>query len=252
MQSEKQIYELIRNAGKAILEIYNDQALFEQVETKADASPLTLADKKSHEIIDEGLKRLFPEIPVISEEGKDMPFENRKDFKKFWLVDPLDGTKEFINRNGDFTVNIALIEGHYPVAGFIYMPVQDVLYVGSEEGAFRYDKEGKTNLQVNGSTSERVAVRSRSHASPEEEEILQKYLVEKEMSRGSSLKFCAVAEGSADLYYRHGPTMEWDTAAGQAILEAAGGRMYIGNKEELRFRYNKENLLNSGFLCLGF
>ncbi|MDH5383040.1 MAG: 3'(2'),5'-bisphosphate nucleotidase CysQ, partial [Cyclobacteriaceae bacterium] len=175
-----------------------------------------------------------------------------KDFKKFWLVDPLDGTKEFINRNGDFTVNIALIEGHYPVAGFIYMPVQDVLYVGSEEGAFRYDKEGKTNLQVNGSTSERVAVRSRSHASPEEEEILQKYLVEKEMSRGSSLKFCAVAEGSADLYYRHGPTMEWDTAAGQAILEAAGGRMYIGNKEELRFRYNKENLLNSGFLCLGF
>ena len=250
---EVKILELMVNAGHAILEIYNNKALFNQIEQKSDNSPLTLADKKSHEIINEGLKKLFPEIPIISEEGKDVPYQTRKLYDKFWLVDPLDGTKEFINRNGEFTVNIALIENGYPTEGYIYVPVTGELDEGGiNRGAYKWIENKREPIQVRNNKNNRTAVRSRSHASPEEEAILKKYLVTQEISKGSSLKFCAVASGKADLYYRHGPTMEWDTAAGQAILEAAGGRMFIGNSEEIRFKYNKESLLNSGFLCLGF
>lgn len=246
------IEQIAIEAGHAILEVYNNETLFSQIDTKADDSPLTLADQRSHEVIMEKLKLHYPEIPIISEEGKHLPYEMRKDYDLFWLVDPLDGTKEFIRRNGEFTVNIALMKGKYPIAGVIYVPVTDVLFSAFEGVATKTENGKKATISISKSAENRIAVRSRSHASEEEEGVLNHYKVTKDISRGSSLKFCAVADGSADLYYRHGPTMEWDTAAGQAILEAAGGKVYRGNTEEERFYYNKENLLNPGFLCLGF
>ena len=250
----QEIIEIAKKAGDEILKIYEDKTSFEsQIDYKADNSPLTVADKASHQVIHAALISSFKDIPVLSEEGKEMAYNDRKSWERFWLVDPLDGTKEFIKRNGEFTVNIALIENHKPTLGVIYAPVKDTFWTGAENyGAHKIEKGSKTAIEVNKKEAERTAVRSRSHASPEEEAVLQHYLVTNEISIGSSLKFCMVAEGKADVYYRHGPTMEWDTAAGQAILEAAGGRMFIGNDERLPFVYNKENLLNPGFLCLGW
>ncbi|TRX51634.1 3'(2'),5'-bisphosphate nucleotidase CysQ [Fulvivirga sp. M361] len=245
--------ELIRlsiQAGEEILKIYNDPATADVVDYKSDDSPLTLADQASHKILEKGLKELHPEIPIISEEGRQLEYEERKDLDLFWLVDPLDGTKEFINRNGEFTVNVALIKDNYPVAGFIYAPVLDTMYVGTKELSYKIERGEKSDLRVNG-VNHNVAVRSKSHASQEEESVLTKYNIKDSISVGSSLKFCMVAEGKADVYYRFGPTMEWDTAAGQAVLEAAGGKVFKETGPE-RFAYNKESLLNSGFLCLGF
>lgn len=247
-----QIIEIAKKAGEKILEIYNDSELSKVVDHKADNSPLTLADKASNEIIIDGLLNLDTDYPILSEEEKHAAYEERKHWRTFWLVDPLDGTKEFINRNGEFTVNIALIENGKPILGVIYVPVKDVMYWGNQEGAFR--KRGDTGiepLKVNYSIDNRIAVRSKSHASEEEEVVLKKYDVVKSFSVGSSLKFCMIAEGNADVYYRHGPTMEWDIGAGQAILEAAGGKVFIETSEK-PFSYNKENLLNGSFLCLGF
>lgn len=236
------------NAGHAILEIYKQDDL--GVEVKEDNSPLTLADKASHEVIMKGLSQF--DYPILSEEGKEMSYDERKDWETYWCVDPLDGTKEFINRNGEFTVNIALISNKKPVLGIIYVPVKDIIYVGIEGIGAKKGEDGILDpIKVEWKEGNRVAVRSKSHANPAEEEILQKYDVTDALSVGSSLKFCMVAEGKADLYYRHGPTMEWDTAAGQAVVEAAGGTVYTGNTEEELFRYNKENLLNGSFLVLG-
>lgn len=245
--------KIVRQAGDEILKIYADETSFQVVDFKADDSPLTLADKASHEVIDALLKEHFPDIPVLSEEGKNIEYNERKDWQTFWCVDPLDGTKEFIKRNGEFTVNIALIKDGYPSVGIIYAPVLDILYYGNEETGerFKIEKGIKVELAVNHKASDRIAVRSRSHASPEESELLNSYGVTDEISVGSSLKFCMVAEGKADIYYRHGPTMEWDTAAGQAILEASGGSVSRLDEEQ-RFYYNKENLLNPGFLSKGF
>jgi 3'(2'), 5'-bisphosphate nucleotidase len=245
----EKIISIAQEAGSAILEIYHHEELFNVVEYKSDDSPLTLADKKSHEIIVQKLKDSFPFIPVLSEEGKNIPFEVRREWAKFWLVDPLDGTKEFIKRNGEFTVNIALIKNEYPVQGVIHAPVSGITYFASEDRG-SYKLENGKKIQLNGpARKERdlISVRSRSHASPEEEEIFNEYQVVDYVSVGSSLKFCMVAEGKADLYYRHGPTMEWDTAAGQAIVEKAGCTM-ISMATQKRFSYNKENLLNPGFL----
>ncbi|BDD05955.1 3'(2'),5'-bisphosphate nucleotidase CysQ [Aureibacter tunicatorum] len=250
----EELAKVAKQAGQAILEIYNDPAQSECVDYKADDSPLTLADKASHVVIAEGLEKLCPEIPVISEEGEQLDYQQRKDWKKFFLVDPLDGTKEFIKRNGEFTVNIALLENNVPLIGIIYVPVHDIMYIGIVgEKAIKIDGQNThTLLEVNNKPENRIAVRSKSHPAPEEEAVLQKYGVTEEVSVGSSLKFCMVAEGKADVYYRHGPTMEWDTAAGQAVAEAAGARVFIGSTEEKQFSYNKENLLNSSFLVLGF
>jgi len=250
---DKQLLSRIcQTAGKKIMAIYNDRDLFQNVSIKSDNSPLTLADKASHEIIEHELRQNYPDIPIISEEGKDTPFDIRKNYSVFWLVDPLDGTKEFINRNDEFTVNIALIIDQYPVAGFIYAPVTDVLYIAVNGVASKVEKGQETILKVRQNSGNRIAVGSRSHASEEEKLVLKAYNVTETISRGSSFKFCMIAEGMADIYYRHGPTMEWDTAAGQAILEAAGGHVFKENKTKERFSYNKETLLNSGFLCLGF
>jgi 3'(2'), 5'-bisphosphate nucleotidase len=190
---------------------------------------------------------------ILSEESDPGDYEKRKDWETYWLVDPLDGTKEFIKRNGEFTVNIALIHKKRPVFGVIFVPVRETVYMGAEiDGAYKMIGSTRQRIHVNKRTEDRIAVRSKSHASDEEEEVLQRYGVIGTISKGSSLKFCMVAEGKADVYYRHGPTMEWDTAAGQAVLLAAGGRMYHGSTEEEPFMYNKEELLNGSFLCLGF
>lgn len=251
MQKEP-ILQIARKAGEKILEIYNNNDLSKVVDYKADDSPLTLADQASNEVIINGLKELNLPYPILSEESRHAPFEERKNWDIFWLVDPLDGTKEFINRNGEFTVNIALIKNGAPVFGVIYVPVKDIMYVGDKEGAFKQEGAGELKpIKVNNSIGSRVAVRSKSHASIEEEEVLNQFNVADSISVGSSLKFCMVAEGKADVYYRHGPTMEWDTGAGQAIVMAAGGKVYKGTSDN-PFTYNKENLLNGSFLCLGF
>ncbi len=245
---------IAQNAGKAILDIYHDESLFSQVVHKADNSPLTLADHASNNLIVEALIVNYPEIPVLSEEGSAVSFETRSKWDRFWLVDPLDGTKEFLKRNGEFTVNIALIDRGLPVLGIIYAPVWETLYAGDvhEKKAYKKHKNSiETLLSVNNAQSNRIAVGSRSHASEEETELLKTMDVAQTISVGSSLKFCMVAEGKADVYYRHGPTMEWDTAAGQAIVEAAGGSV-MSIKTNMPLSYNKEVLTNEGFLVKGF
>ena len=252
------INEIAVAAGRAILEVYHHADFAQVVNFKADDSPLTLADEASHNVIVPALQQHYPDIPVISEEGKDIPYETRRDWEYFWLVDPLDGTKEFIKRNGQFTVNIALVHHHRPVLGVIYTPVTEELYFAAQEGYAEdidagahkqtADQEA-TPLRVRHQTENRVAVRSSSHASEEEDQVLRQYQVTESIARGSSLKFCMVAEGKADIYYRHGPTMEWDTAAGQAIVEGAGGKVYVETSDQ-PFVYNKESLRNSGFLVL--
>ena len=235
-----------KEAGKAILEIYGTDF---EVRRKDDFSPLTLADTRSHRIIADALLSKYPDIPVLSEEGRSVPFEVRRDWERFWLVDPLDGTKEFVKRNGEFTVNIALIEAGAPVLGVIYIPVQDRLFFGRiGEGCWETSNSTSKRLHVaDWPTSGPVRiVRSRSHPSPGLEKILSLIPSHEIVNRGSSLKFCAVAGGEADFYPRFGPTWEWDTAAGQAILTAAGGTMVdLSGKA---FVYNKENLLNGSFL----
>ena len=241
-------------AGKEILNIYNDESLSKEVEHKSDKSPLTLADKASNKLIVQDLKKFYPDIPILSEEEKSIEYGERKNWNKFWLVDPLDGTKEFIKRNGEFTVNIALIENGYPTLGIIYAPILKKLYVGDglNKNAFMIDaNQQKITLKVNNRHKNRIAVGSRSHSSEEEVNLLKKYDVVETISIGSSLKFCMVAEGRADIYYRHGPTMEWDTGAGQAIVEAAGGKVNRFSDQN-RFGYNKESLLNGSFLVKGF
>jgi 3'(2'), 5'-bisphosphate nucleotidase len=244
------LVQLARTAGKGIMEVYNRPVADQGIEAKEDRSPLTEADKIAHHIIAKGLESLFPGMPLISEEGKETPYERRATWDTYWLVDPLDGTKEFIKRNGQFTVNIALIEGKYPVFGVIYVPATGVCYVGAlKSGATKITAEGKP-YALSGTNGQRnfTAVGSSSHADPKEAEVFSAYGIQTTKSMGSSLKFCLLAEGEADIYYRHGPTMEWDTAAGQAIVEAAGGQVL--DLHGHRFAYNKKSLLNTSFLCL--
>ncbi|MCX2744616.1 3'(2'),5'-bisphosphate nucleotidase CysQ [Mangrovivirga sp. M17] len=248
---KEQLTEIVKSAGEAIMEVYRLDDFSNVVDFKADDSPLTQADKSANEVITKKLKEYFPDIPILSEEGRSIPYEERKDWNEFWLVDPLDGTKEFIKRNGQFTVNIALIRDNYPALGIVYTPVTDIVYYGDAEGAYKIKNGETSSLIVNNKPSDRIAVRSASHASEEEEDVLNSYDCKNSISIGSSLKFCMVAEGRADLYYRHGPTMEWDTGAGQAVVEAAGGHVIrFDNKK--RFHYNREDLLNPSFLVLGF
>lgn len=234
------ICDVAYKAGLAIMEVYESEEF--EVKKKADNSPLTKADKISHKIIKKGLEELYPDIPVLSEEGAAIDFKKRKEWKKFWLVDPLDGTKEFINRNGEFTVNIALIENNKPAAGVIYVPVQKILYYTHNGFSFRQDKDGtRIKLQVDKDKSKGLtAVKSRSHASEAEEKFFSENEITAAIMKGSSLKFCMVAEGRAHVYYRHGPTMEWDTGAGHAIAEGAGARV-------TGLEYNKKVLKNGSF-----
>tara|TARA_B100000508_G_C11458086_1_gene277769 strand:- start:348 stop:1157 length:810 start_codon:yes stop_codon:yes gene_type:complete len=255
----EQISKTAQLAGKEILEVYNTEF---DVETKSDQSPLTSADRAAHEVIVEGLSASG--IPILSEEGKDIPFIERMNWELFWMVDPLDGTKEFIKRNGEFTVNIALIENNQPILGVVYVPVKDTIYLGGQSvGAYKIETFSEVisrQFQDHFNDLNRLPkkidrpytlVGSRSHMSEETEEFFNQVRALKGeveiISVGSSLKLCMVAEGRADEYPRFAPTMEWDTAAGHAVVSAMGGKV-INWKLNSSLAYNKENLLNDWFL----
>lgn len=232
-------------AGEAIMKVYEEKDFTSIIDFKADNSPLTLADKYAHEAIVWQLNLFEPCLPIISEEGENIDYEQRKDWASYWLIDPLDGTKEFIKRNGEFTVNIALMENNKPVWGIVYAPVKQVLYWGGKNyGAYKIISNQSKSIKVSERNTQLVAASSRSHAS--ENIASANFDIVKNIVVGSSLKFCMVAEGIADVYERAGPTMEWDTAAGHAVLEGAGGSLTMldGNI----FLYNKPNMLNPGFL----
>jgi 3'(2'), 5'-bisphosphate nucleotidase len=244
------LLQLARAAGGAILKIYNTDF---DVEHKQDNSPLTEADLASHHTIVSTLERLTPDIPILSEESAKIPFETRHSWQRYWLIDPLDGTREFIKRNGDFTVNIALIEGDRPALGVVYAPVLDRLYYGTTDaGAWRQDgKTAATPIQVVAKRRQPTRVAgSRSHAGDSLKRFLDKLGDHELVSMGSSLKLCLVAEGEADIYPRLGPTSEWDTAAAQAVVEAAGGQVTTLDLEPLKYNA-KDSLLNPHFLVFG-
>lgn len=240
---------LARRAGVEILAVYGQSF---EVTRKADRSPLTLADMRAHEVIVQGLKELAPDIPVLSEEASDIPYETRRQWSRYWLVDPLDGTKEFVSRNGEFTVNIALIENHAPVLGVVHVPVSDTTYGGEiHSGAVRQvgaESAMKIGVCVPAPQTLRV-VGSRSHG-VDLNQYLPRLGPHTLLSIGSSLKFCLVAEGSADFYPRFGPTSEWDTAAAQAVVEAAGGAVTTSDGAPLRYN-RKADLLNPNFFAFG-
>ncbi|MBA1445312.1 MAG: 3'(2'),5'-bisphosphate nucleotidase CysQ [Chromatiales bacterium] len=244
------LLDLAKQAGVAILAIYNSGF---SVTEKTDHTPLTEADLAAHRVIVTALKELTPEIPVLSEESQAIPFETRKKWSRYWLVDPLDGTKEFIKHNGEFGVNIALIEEQQPVAGVIYAPILDIAYYCTGDGkAWRIRQQlPPENIHV---TRQRrhppIIAGSRSHAGPQLQAFLQRIGGHKLIPMGSSLKSCLVAEGKADLYARLGPTSEWDTAAAQAIVEAAGGRITDTQMRPLLYN-TKPSLLNPHFFVFG-
>lgn len=252
-------------AGKAIMDVYLDDY---EVDYKEDKSPLTIADKNAHKIIAERLA--ITNIPLMSEEGKSIPFEIRKQWKTLWIVDPLDGTKEFIKKNGEFTVNIALVENNKPVLGVVFCPTLNVIYYADEilDGAFMAHlpptwrqelidlaaiQKTSKKLPIKTNRKNFVVVASRSHLTDETKTFIEK-IKEKEhdiefMSKGSSLKLCMVAEGKADIYPRFAPTSEWDTAAGHAVVELANGRVIIPDTKTPVI-YNKENILNPWFIAV--
>ncbi|MGU9956619.1 MAG: 3'(2'),5'-bisphosphate nucleotidase CysQ [Arenicellales bacterium WSBS_2016_MAG_OTU3] len=247
------IVAITKTAGAEILDVYNNDF---DVEDKQDGSPLTLADKRAHLAIVAALAQLTPAIPVLSEESPDQTHKERLGWSRYWLVDPLDGTKEFVKRNGEFTVNIALIDNREPVLGVVYTPVKQIThYAARGFGAFK--QMGETNpepISVRRCADDAVTmVASRSHAGSTVDLFkgkLENTGVNVSVSNmGSSLKICLVAEGSADIYPRLGPTSEWDTAAAQNVLEVAGGTMTDTDGQPLR--YNKENILNPFFLAFG-
>ena len=244
------VIEIARRAGSAILKVYENEF---EIEHKEDKSPLTEADLASHRVIVDGLAALTPEIPILSEESAAIPFEQRRAWRRYWLIDPLDGTKEFIKRNGEFTVNIALIEDGAPVVGVVYVPVSGVLYQGVVgDGAVRIDDDGmKMSVQVTRQRRDPMRIAgSRTHAGDSLKRFLERVGDYEILSMGSSLKLCLVAEGSADIYPRLGPTSEWDTAAAQAVVEAAGGQVTDTDLQPLRYN-QKESLLNPYFLAFG-
>ena len=247
------LLDVARRAGAKIMEIY---ARDFEIDYKADESPLTEADKAGNEVIMEFLQTEHAGTPVISEENKQLDYSERRDWTQFWLVDPLDGTKEFIKKNGEFTVNIALVENGVPVIGVVYRPVTDTMYLGVVgEGAWRIEGAAEP-VKIEGgphySEKDKITVvASRSHLTAEVEAFVEELRAAGKtvefLSAGSSLKLCLVAEGNADVYPRFGPTMEWDTGAAHAVATAAGRKVLdAGTREDLA--YNKENLLNPFFI----
>jgi len=243
------IVAIAKEAGGAIMQIYSQDF---EVEYKQDKSPLTLADKKANDIIENSLNQLTVNLPILSEEGKSIPYEERMHWEYFWLIDPLDGTKEFVKKNGEFTVNIALIHKDKPVLGVVYAPVLDICYWAKQgKGAF---KDGnKLPLKAVNQNKTYNIVASRSHMSSDTQTFIDSIntnKVKKLISIGSSLKICLVAEGEADIYPRLAPTMEWDTGAAHAIIQESGKsiKSYV-NFQYLEFLYNKKKLLNCNFVA---
>lgn len=252
----KQALPLVIEAGKRILEVYNRDF---SVEYKDDASPLTEADRVAHRLIEQGLSD-FSNLPLLSEEGKMIPFAERKSWSRFWMLDPIDGTKEFIKKNGEFTVNLALVENGFPVMGIVYAPAIFEIFWGiSGEGAFKGDVLPETGELSNARSlplalfagSDIRVVASRSHMDESTQafidELAGRFSSVETCSFGSSLKLCRVAEGFAQVYPRLGPTMEWDTAAADAVVRASGGAV-LDFETRMPLTYNKENLLNPHFI----
>lgn len=238
-------------AGEEIMRIYNDPSQDFGIERKADNSPLTIADKAAHRCIVSHLAKTSTP-PILSEEGVHLSYAERCAWHRLWVVDPLDGTKEFIKKNGEFTVNIALVEDGVPVLGVIYVPAKDVLYWGIVgEGAWKEDGTGRWRMPLEQQRDAFVVVASRSHLSPETEAYINamkhRHASVEIVSSGSSLKICLVAEGAADVYPRFAPTMEWDTAAGDAIARAAGAKV-LNAETQLPLVYNKPDLHNPWFI----
>ena len=252
-------------AGAAVLKIYNEEDF--DIEMKGDNSPLTRADIASHGKIFKVLHRAFADIPILSEEGKDIPYEIRRNWISYFCVDPLDGTKEFIKRNGEFTINIAYMKNKSPVIGIIYVPVKDILYFGGKKyGSFRIDefsvnygsdsrvtslKSSVRKLPLTKSLNPFTVIGSRSHMNESTQSFVEcmkkKHGAIKILTSGSAIKLCLIAEGSAHIYPRFAPTMEWDTAAGHVIIEGAGGKV-INYKTGKVLEYDKQELTNPWFI----
>ena len=245
------VIALAADAGAAILRVYGREDF--NIESKADASPLTAADLAAHKIIVAGLRELRPDVPILSEESAEVPFSERSTWSSYWLVDPLDGTKEFIKRNGEFTVNIALVRDGQPVLGVVQAPVLGRFYYGTiVDGAWRQD-DGAEPRRIGVTTEAAEPLRvagSRSHADERMAAYLDCLGAHELRPMGSSLKSCLVAEGEADLYPRLGPTSEWDTGAAQAVVEAAGGMVTATSGRPLRYN-QRDSLLNPDFLVFG-
>jgi 3'(2'), 5'-bisphosphate nucleotidase len=238
---------LVREAGRATMAYY-DTGVAAGLREKEDRSPVTLADQDAHEILVEGLQRIDPGTPVVSEEAEAASFDSRKGWRRFWLVDPLDGTKEFIKRRAEFTVNVALIENGEPVFGVVLAPALDLLYWGAKgEGAWK-EEQGRAPERIYSRPAAPgtplTVVESLSHPSPELEQYLQTIPVARRVKAGSSLKFCWVAEGRADIYPRLGPTMEWDVAAGDCVYRQSGP----DGERQSPLTYNKPDLRNTSFV----
>jgi 3'(2'), 5'-bisphosphate nucleotidase len=265
----KPVLALAQQAGAAVMQIYNQDAKTE-VTLKADHTPLTTADVRSHEILTAGLQQLTPGIPVLSEESVPVPFAERKKWQQYWLIDPVDGTTEFIERTGEFVINIALIEGHVPVLGMIYVPISNIAYEATRGcGAFKHTAEGtyefissrpsphpnpppcsSTREGTGGDGRVGVTVTVSRRYGQGTRKLLEQFANYELLLRGSALKFGLLAEGSADVYPRLGPTSEWDTAAGQCILEEAGGKVVDFFGAPLRYN-TKDSLENPAFIAMG-
>ena len=247
MFNEDEVLSIAIKAGKDILKFYDKPI---EVEHKSDDSPLTKADLAAHHVIVDGLKKETPDIPILSEEGGIPEYSERKEWNRYWLVDPLDGTKEFIKKNGEFTVNIALIENNIPVFGVVHIPATGVSYTGDRsKGSFKIDEDGNRKRIYSEVPDLNKPVRivcSRSHGSSDMEKVLAEKGIQigDQVPAGSSLKFCLLAEGKADVYPRLGPTMEWDTGAGDAVFRYSSKK---GTRHS-PIVYNKENMLNDGFI----
>ena len=244
------VLDIAKEAGKEILNIYNKSDV--GVSYKSDNSPLTLADKASNDVIEKKLKKLTPSIPILSEEGKNIEFCDREKWNVFWLIDPLDGTKEFIKKNGEFTVNIALISDGEPILGVVYAPAINTMWHGDIKGGSYKIEKNKDPIKIKSNAPNKdeaiKVVTSRSHTdNPKLKEFLIDYPKHELVKMGSSMKICLVADGTAHIYPRLGPTMEWDTAAAHAVVKYAGGNIYDLDKMN-QLEYNKSNLLNPEFL----
>lgn len=242
------VIEIARDAGDAILKVYRDGF---DIEYKSDGSPLTAADRAAHEVIFAGLSRLEPLLPILSEESEAKDDAKRKTWTRFWLVDPLDGTKEFINRRDEFTVNIALIDHGVPVLGVVVAPVLGLSYWACKgQGAYRQQADDEpAEINVAKGHDVPIVMVSRLHAGGALGGFLERLGPHELVSMGSSLKLCLVAEGAADVYPRLAPTSEWDTAAAQCIVEEAGGR--VVDLDGVSLQYNKDNILNPWFMVIG-
>lgn len=256
-KKKEDIFEILRKAGDEILKVYSGNDF--QVETKSDKTPLTLADKKSNDVIVNGLMELFPELPLLSEESKKTAYHERKGWEYLWLIDPLDGTKEFIKKNGEFSINLALIKDGKPIFGILYLPVLGLFYyAGKGYGAYKIEKNGKTislkpkKYNKNDVDRNIRVIFSKSHYNQETRDyvdrIRKQYYNTEMISVGSAMKLAYLAEGKADIYPRLAPTMEWDIAAGQVILEESGGKVLDFNRKSPLI-YNKEDLRNPWFVA---